>query len=248
MRAFAALLPAALLSTGCLTTGMYRTARVLPEGEGDFTLGFNVVRASVDAPAGTSDGSETFTYPNVVPEISYHLGMAQDVEVGGRLALGAGMIELDTKYRFLHAPTTHLAVQPAVGYRALGFVEGFHASLPLIVTRDLAPRIALNAAVFGNYTSFSTTEDFTADDLDVRGDTVFVGGAVGLQFRSRGSFHFMPAVEVQRSVYRGGDARDAPHLTAVIFGVALGWGADERARKMDEQLDRIERKLDGPAP
>jgi hypothetical protein len=243
------LLAAALLSTGCLTTGMYRTAHVLPQDEGDFTMSFNVVRATVEEPAGEPGvGSETFTYPNVVPEISYHYGMAENVEVGGRLALGAGMIEVDTKWRFLHTPGLHLAVQPAVGYRGLGFFEGFHGSLPLILTRDLRPRMSLNASVFGSYTHFTATDSFDDGDIDLVGDTVFVGGALGVQFRSRGSFHFMPAIEVQRSVYRGGDLLDAPDVTAVIFGVSVGWGADERARKMDEQLDRIERKLDRPAP
>jgi hypothetical protein len=247
MRALAALVSAALLTTGCLTSGMYRTAHVLPPGEGDFALNFSVVRASVDEPEGTAAGSETFTYPNVVPELSYHYGMAQDVEVGGRIAPGAGMIELDTKYRFLGGPSLHLAVQPALGYRTLGFVEGFHGALPIILTHDVKPGLALNASVFGSYTHFSTTEDFEEDDLDFRGDNVMVGGAVGVEFETPSGFHFMPAVELQRSVYRGGDARDAPHITALILGVTMGWGADERARKVDQQLDRIERKLDRAA-
>lgn len=246
------LLAAALLSTGCLTTGMYRTADVLPPDEGDFALGFSVVRATVDEPEDpmdpTAGGSETFTYPNLVPEISYHYGMAEDVEIGGRIALGAGMIELDTKYRFLHTPGLHVAVQPAIGYRSLGFIEGFHASLPVILTREVRPRMSLNASVFGTYSNFSATDDFDSEDLDFAGDTVMVGGGVGVQFRTRGSFHFMPALEVQRSVYRGGDVSDAPDITAVIFGVAIGWGANERARKVDQQLDRIEQKLDRQTP
>lgn len=246
MRALAMLPAVALLGTGCLTSGLYRTAHVVPEGEGDFAIGMSIVRATVDEPQ--SAGDATFTYPNVVPELSYHYGVAEDVEFGGRIALGVGMIELDTKYRFARSGSTHVAVQPAVGYRSLGFIEGFHGTLPLIVTQDLKPGVAFNASVFGTYTHFSATGDFDAEDLDFRGDTLNVGGAVGIEFTTPSGFHFMPALELQRSLSREGAARDLPHITAVIFGVTAGWGADERARKADRQLDRIEQKLDRAAP
>lgn len=242
MRALTLLSAAALLGTGCLTSGMYRTAHVLPEGEGDFSLNVSVVRATVDEPGGP--GSATVTYPNLVPEISYHYGVARDAEVGGRIALGAGMFELDAKYRFFRGEATHLAVQPAAGYRSLGWIEGFHGTLPVILTQDLKPGISLNVSAFGTYTSYSVTDDFESDDLDLAGDMLAVGGALGFQFETRSGFHFMPAVEVQRSVHRSGDVQDLPDVTALILGVTFGWGADERARKMDQQLDRIEGKVD----
>jgi hypothetical protein len=242
MRALALVSAAALLGTGCLTSGMYRTAHVLPEGEGDFSLNVSVVRATVDEPAGPA--TTTVTYPNLVPELSYHYGVARDAEVGGRIALGAGLFEVDAKYRFFRGQALHLAVQPAVGYRSLGWIEGFHGTLPLILTHDLTPGISLNASAFGTYTSYSATDDFSTDDLNLAGDMLAVGGAIGFQFETRSGFHFMPAVEMQRSVYRSGDVQDLPDVTAVILGVTFGWGADERARKMDRQLDRIEEKVD----
>jgi len=244
MRARALLSAAALLGTGCLTSGMYRTAHVLPEGEGDLSMNVNVVRATVDEPRAAGAGSATFTYPNLVPEISYHYGVAPDAEVGGRIALGVGMFEVDAKYRFFHGDAVHLAIQPAAGYRSMLWIEGFHATLPLILTQDLKPGISLNVSAFGTYTHFTATEDFGEDDLDFRGDTLNAGGALGFEFRTPSGFHFMPALEVQRSVHRSGDIADAPEITAVILGVTLGWGADERARKVDRQLDRIERKVD----
>jgi hypothetical protein len=210
MRAPTLLLPATLLLTGCLTTGMYRTAHVLPQGEGDFAINFSVVRATLDDPRESAPGTTTFTYPNVLPELSYHYGISENVEVGGRFALGAGMIELDTKYRLLRSRPLHLAVQPAVGYRSLGFIEGFHGALPIILTHDLTPSISLNTSLFGSYTRFATTDSVDTDDLDLSGDSVNLGGGVGIQFRTPAGFHFMPALEIQRSVHRGGDARDAP--------------------------------------
>jgi hypothetical protein len=244
MRALALLSAAALLGTGCLTSGMYRTAHVLPEGEGDLSFNVNVVRATVDEPAASGAGSATFTYPNLVPEISYHYGAGPDVEVGGRVALGVGMFEVDAKYRFFRGDGIHLAIQPAAGYRSMLWIEGFHGTLPLILTRDLSPGTSLNLCAFGTYTHFTATEDFGEDDLDFRGDTMNVGGALGFEFRTPSGFHFMPALEVQRSVYRSGDVVDAPDITALILGVTMGWGANERERKMDRQLDRIEEKID----
>lgn len=245
MRRYLVLLPAAFTMSGCLTVGMYRTAHVLPEGEGDFGLNFSVVRASVDAPAGTNLGSTVFTYPNVVPEISYHYGVSENTEAGGRIAPGAGMIELDLKYRLLRAGSLHVAVQPAAGYHALAFIEGFHGSLPVIVTHDIKPRVSLNASVFGSFTHYRFTEGLSSDNVDLGGDTVNVGGAVGVQFRTKGGFHFMPGVEVQRSVHRSGDViGEIPKITSVVFGIMMGWGADERMGKIDKQMDRIEDKLD----
>ena len=245
MRRYLVLLAAAFTMSGCLTMGVYRTAHVMPEGEGDFGLNFSVVRATIDEPSGTSIGKTSFTYPNLIPEIAYHYGMSENTEVGGRIALGAGMIELDVKYRLLHSDALDLAVIPAAGYQALFFIEGFHGSLPVVLTYDLKPRVSLNVSAFGNYTHYSFTESSTSDNLDLSGDTINAGGAIGVEFRSRGGFHFMPGIEVQRSVHRSGDfIGEIPNITSVIFGVMMGWGPNERLRKMDRQMDRIEQKLD----
>jgi len=116
------------VNLGCLSSGIYRTAHVLPKGEGDFAMTFSVMRASTgdityedETGQTVTDEGKTVTIPNLFPEFSYHLGVASDLEIGGRVALSSAMLELGMKYRFVVGPgdDLHLAVQPAVGYRAL---------------------------------------------------------------------------------------------------------------------------------
>src|SRR4051812_50180235 len=85
-----------LLMPACMTTGMYRTAHVLPKGEGDFSMSFSVVRVTMENPlkdlgkeasggvggspgSGGSTGSApldrdtaTLTDPHFSPELSHH--------------------------------------------------------------------------------------------------------------------------------------------------------------------------------
>ncbi len=231
---------ATLGATGCLNVGVYRTARSLPEGEGDLSLTWSYVRATVAArDVTTVDGEEvvadgeseaTFGYPNVVPEIAYHHGVLDDLELGGRLAPTAGFGELDAKYRFYgsNAERMHLAVQPTLGYRGLGFINGVHTSLPLIATFDVARAVSLNAAVFGMFTSYDASVENAQDELDFGGDSLVGGASVGVQLRSSSGFHFMPALELQRTLARSGDVESLPDISSVIFAITMGWGAKEQ--------------------
>jgi len=155
-----------VVAPGCFATGVYRTARTVPKGEGDFTMGFNVVRLTMENPlrdtaAGQPTGGDTltFTYPNLIPELAYHYGVVDNVEIGGRLVLSAGLIEMDAKYRFLgdDSSTTHVALAPSIGYHALGLAEGVQATLPLIFTHDLTDSISLNLGAFGSFSHYGTT-------------------------------------------------------------------------------------------
>jgi hypothetical protein len=245
--------------SACMTAGMYRTAHVLPQNTGDLSLHMNVTRLTTkletieqnqNGEFVTTKKDFTVNYPNIIPEVSYHYGIADDFEVGGRVALGSAMIEIDGKYRFVGGPneTLHLAVQPALGYRSFGIIEGAHLSVPLIATYDFNDNISLNGSGFATYTHYRTPTDFdSSDNANFGGDTIVAGGALGVQFETMSGFHIMPAMEVQRSAYRGGDAKDLPKWTAIIFGVTLGWGGDKEMRKlnkMDDKLDRIDDKLD----
>ena len=227
----------ALGTPACLNVGVYRTARTLPEGEGDFSMTWSYVRAKIGKREVTTEvnGQEIvvdeqpaaiFTYPNLVPELAYHHGVTDDLELGGRLALAAGLAELDAKYRFIGSQESefHLAVQPAGGYRALGFIEGFSASLPLIATYDLSDGISINAAGFGMFTSFDTSIEDAEDNVDFSGKSIIAGGSGGIQFRTSGGFHLMPSVEYQHSLSRSGDAQSLPNINSLLVGLTLGWG------------------------
>jgi hypothetical protein len=265
---FALIVGALAVVPACMTTGMYRTAHVLPKGEGDFSMSFSLVRVTMENPlkdlgsggtGGTMPGSGgstsssslnsdtlTFTYPNLIPELSYHYGAATDVEVGGRIALGAGMIELDAKYRFLgdDGSRLHMALAPSAGYRTLGIAEGEHASVPLILTYDLNDDVSFNTAGFGSFSHFASTNRTGSDNANFSGNTVVAGGAVGIDIRSMTGFHFMPAVEVQRSLSHRGDLEELPKYTIVLFGVTMGWGPNRRLERIEQKLDKIDQKID----
>ena len=72
---------------------------------------------------GSTSASEDFdtdlTIPNILGDYAYHLGVAEDFEAGGRIAVGSGLLELDVKYRFLGGADSklHVAVNPAIGYQ-----------------------------------------------------------------------------------------------------------------------------------
>ncbi len=241
---FWGLVGVAMLSQACLTTGMYRTAHVLPEGEGDLALTVSVVRARTDDITNLpGDQSLTYNFPNIIPEVSYHFGVGNDFEIGGRVALGAGMIEADAKYRFFgsDATSTHLALQPALGYRSLGLIEGYHASLPLLFTVDLNHNIAVNTSVFGTFVHYGLPDEFDAENnINFAGESAAGGAGVALELSTASGFHFMPGLEVQRILWRGGDFADAPSITSIIFAVTFGWGPDEDLKA----LNRVEQKVD----
>ena len=65
------------------------------------------------------DPSDAVTVPGLIPELTYHIGVTEDVEFGGRVALGFGYGELDLKYRFHDSDGLHLAVAPALGQAAI---------------------------------------------------------------------------------------------------------------------------------
>jgi hypothetical protein len=217
--------------------GVYRTARTLPEGEGDFTLTWSYVRATVEEHDVTTqiDGEKivvarepkmSFGFPQVVPELAYHHGVAPNLELGGRLAPTAGLGEIDAKYRFLGGDGVplHLAVQPTVGYRGLGFLHGLTTSLPLIATYDVTNAVSINSALFGMYTSYDLNGG--QDDLDFGGNSVSGGLSGGVQFRAKGGFHLMPSVELQRTLARSGVSASLPDITSTIFAVTMGWGPE----------------------
>ena len=147
-----------LLLVGCPSAGIYRTAHVLDKGVGDFGMGFSAFRVTqsdytIKDESGneeTVDGAD-FAFYNLIPELSYHVGVADDWEVGGRIALGSMLMELDAKYRFYHNGPLHLAVQPALGYESFVVLEGPRVTLPLMLTYDLTDNLSVTAFAYGSY-------------------------------------------------------------------------------------------------
>ena len=252
-----------LVLQGCPASGIYRTARTLEQGESDFGLSFNATRyTEPDRTVDNFDGTTTkkkgdsIVLPNLIPELNYHVNVAPNIDFGGRIGLASGLLELDVKYRFVGGPDEklHLALQPAIGYRAMFIVEGAHVTLPLIATYDLTPSLSATIAPYVSYLNLS------AVDKDIGGSfagTMLTGGAVvGVAVRSE-VFYIMPTVDFSQTVADFSSETTTEEGTAkattsdtisyLVFGVSFGWISGKELKKlktMDEKLDRIEKKLD----
>lgn len=231
-------------SGGCLMSGNYHSARTLEKGESQVGLTFSATRytdTTVDNSTNPpTESTDSVVIPNVIPEITYHIGMAENVEVGGRASLGALGLEGDVKYRFYRNDKLHLAIAPAISYQAFVILEGVGLRLPAIMTYQLADNMDFTAAVFGSTTHYSTTGDGTDDFGTFSGTLVSTGGAVGIDLHGE-TFSIRPAVEFTRYVANLDDDSDnSADFNTVNFLVHIAWtGGKEK-----KQLDRIERKID----
>lgn len=260
-----------IVMSGCWSAGVHRTARTLEPGQSDIQFTANVTRvttAKIKAAvtteavpmsaeiAPTRSGGDILSIPNVIPEVAFHSGVKHNLELGGRVALGSMMLELDVKYRFVGDLDSklHVAVAPAVGYRTFVLIEGFHATLPLIATYELNNTIALNGAVYGTYLDLSVTGKDKDGLGALEGKFITTGVAGGIRI-STDDFYFMPGLDYQQSVYQADVANvevisKAKFLVLTLtFGFPLGVNT-RQLKKMDEKLDRIEaRQLQAtPAP
>lgn len=240
--------------SGCLMSGNYHSAKTLGKGESQFGMTFSATR--YDAQTTDSNGvtkTSSIVLPNVIPEFTYHIGMTDDVEVGGRASLGALGLEGDVKYRFFKSDKLHLAIAPAISYQAFIVLQGVGLRLPGILTYQLADNIDFTAAAFGSTTRYSTPGSDSSDFSTFRGTLVSTGGAIGFDLRGE-TFSIRPAVEFTRYVANlsSGSNSSSENFNTVNFLVHIAWtGGKEK-----KQLDRIERKLDnltappapGPAP
>jgi hypothetical protein len=241
-------------SGGCLMSGNYHSAKTLSKGESQVGITFSATRydlESTDSSGGTT--TESIVLPNVIPEVTYHIGMAEDLEVGGRVSLGALALEGDFKYRFLKSDKLHLAIAPAVSYQAFIVLQGVGFRLPAIATFELADNVDFTAALFGSTTRYTVPGDSTDSDFDrFRGTLLSTGGALGFDLHGE-TFSIRPAIELTRYVANLSSDTDSASesFNTVNFLVHLAWtGGREK-----KQLDRIERKLDnltapppGPPP
>jgi hypothetical protein len=231
---------AAACSLACQSPALVRTARTLPEGGSDISFSLNLTRVSLREE--TSDGVplplRDFNLPNPLPDVLYDYGLTDDIELGGRLSLGSGLIEARSKLRFVEAANgaLHVALAPAAGYRVLALVNGPVLTLPLIVTIDLSPRMSFSVGALASYASYSTPSRLEVDDLDLSGNTLYAGGGFGLEFRPAFGIHVMPTVEVQRSVSRRGSVDDLPVIDVLFLGVTLGWASREAPPHAESSL------------
>ena len=241
----------ALALSGCPSAGIYRTAKTLEPGEYDIGTSFNFTRVmqgeykikNEETGINETIKATSLNFPNIIPEFHAHGGIVKNLELGGRVAAGSGLIELDVKYRFLNVANKkfHMAVQPAVGYFALVALEGPSVTLPIILSYDVAKWFSVTAFGYGRYL-YITATDKALDILTM--NALNLGGGVGLQFIFK-DFYIMPSVDVAGTVANFDNSiLGNMNLTTLIVGLNFGWIGGRHKQKVEDQLDRIEKKLD----
>lgn len=228
---------------GCLMAGNYHSAKTLEKGESQFGVTFSTTRydhRQTDSSGNTT--TDSIVIPNLIPEFVYHIGVAENFEVGGRASLGALGLEGDVKYRFFQSDKLHLAIAPAINYQAFVVLQGVGFRLPGILTYQLADNIDFTAAVFGSTTRYSTVGDSSSSDFDTfRGTLISTGGALGFDLHGA-TFSIRPAVEFTRYVANlssdTGSSSEGFNTVNVLVHLAWTGGREKK------QLDRMERKLD----
>lgn len=246
----------AFVTQGCLSIGVYRTADILPEGEGDFTMTFSATRyegqqsnnSDVDVDTGevTTETvqNDDVVLPNLLPELAYHIGVGENLEVGGRIVILGGLMELDMKYRFLGSDgdTLQMAVQPAIGYRALGNIEGLSASIPWITTYKLNKTLAFNVAPYISYTDFTATDSsFSA----LGGSWLSAGGSVGFKVHGK-TMYFMPQLEVSKMIQelQNSEGSSDSASTIIMFGMTVGFSQGKEMTKLDDMDQKLDKLMD----
>jgi hypothetical protein len=239
------------MSSGCLMAGNYHSAKTLEPGVSSFgtTFSLNAIY---------EDTEQQVAIPNIIPELTYHIGIVDDLEIGGRVALGSLGLEIDAKYRFLEAGGLHLAVAPSVGYMGWVVLQGISTRLPIIATYEITDWFGVSAALYAGYSHYSVAND----DLDhainnFSGDMITYGVAIGPELSGE-TFFIRPAVEFTRYQVmieaEGEDTGWNPFNNLAVM-VHIGWvygrekqQLDRIERKVDDGFDRIEKKLDEKKP
>jgi hypothetical protein len=220
----------ALPFLACQTPAILRTARTLPKGAVDISASVNITNLSTDELVVDGEivrAHYDFTYPNFVPELLLNYGVSDDFEIGGKVSLGSGSLEANVKYRFVHAAdgALHVAAAPSAAYRTLGLVSGPVFTLPLLLTYDVSEGVSLSGGPLISYAAYDVPDSLETDDADIGGDTLYAGGAVGVELRLGRRFHIMPSVELQRSVSRSGEIDDLPDIDLLFLSVTAGFAS-----------------------
>jgi hypothetical protein len=227
-------------STGCLLSGNYHSAKTLGKGESSFGTTFSATTYEVVIDETTGDVGR-FTLPSLLPELTFHVGLQDNLEIGGRVGLLQLAMEGDVKYRFLHSDKLHLAIAPAVSVQSLILINGLTFKLPVVATYELSDNVAFTGSVFGSSTNYSSPNDpnDSGDGLGAfQGNLAATGASFNLEF-SGNAFAVRPGVEYTNYVASFDGENFNPFSTISIFvHLQFTFG------KTKKQLDRIENKLD----
>jgi|GEM_PF-4274612 len=234
---FSALI-ALLGTTGCFATKMSQTAETLGEGRSELALSFNTTQfTNLDA-GGDVDFSGTVV-PNLVPNVHYAVGINDNADFYGNLNPVGLATEFGVKYGVFRTEKSSLALAPMIGWSPMGALAATRFSLPVLFTQRISSSTALTLMGEGLYRRRGQVSNWSEVADSFVGDTMGVGGGIGLELKGR-AFVVRPGLSFTYYSTDFSGADDSVNATLGQLGVTIG----RRSGHVEEQLDRMEKKID----
>lgn len=226
-------------SSGCFATKMTQTAEPLGDGNGEIGLSWNSSQLTDIA-----DGSSPGLLPSLFPNVHLGLGMADNVDMFANVSVASWSTDVGAKYVPIRTETGSFALAPYVGFSPWGALASTRVGLPVMYTRKLSPKLSftvMGEALYRKRGDVSSGTWEWVDDLvnSFSGDTMGVGGGIGLEFRGR-ALAIRPALSYTYYTAQFSGSDDPLKIGVGQFGLTFA-----RANgRIEAQLDRIEGKLD----
>jgi len=226
-------------ATGCFATKMAQTAEPLGDGNNELALSFNTSQFANLTEGGNGASA---TLPNLIPNFHWGVGIGDDMDLYGSVNFVGWYTELGLKYVPLQTENGNLAVAPLVGLSPLGALASLRLAVPVLYTHKLNNKTSLTVMGEGVYRrrGNASSGDWSDDAVDAfSGDTLGVGGGIGLEVKGR-AFFVRPSLNY---TYYTASFTGADDPLDIGIG-QLGFTFGRVGGKVEAQLDRIEEKLD----
>jgi hypothetical protein len=231
-------------ASGCFSTKMTQTAEPLGAGNGEIALSWNTTQIS-----NLGDQPGSLTLPSLLPNAHFALGVADNVDVFANLSIASWSTDIGVKYVPIRTESGSFALAPYLGLSPWGALASSRLGLPIMYTRKLNPKLLLTVMGEGLYrkrgaaSADSWESGWVGNLVDTfGGDTIGVGGGIGLEFRGR-ALSIRPALSYTYYTAQFDGAEDSVNVGIGQFGLTFA-----RANgRVEAQLDRIEEKIDALA-
>jgi len=230
--------------TNCVSLSNYQSAKVNDDGisEIGLTFGWNSY-ARLDS-SGKADEDSVLAIPVILPEISFGTALNKRIEIGGRAMPQTAGIEGTFKWGFYQGKSIYLAIAPSLGLRAFPYGQGF-SRFPLLFTWDINKKFSIHSSLFFGHSQAgeSSNEEYNEWIQKTFGASNSGGMSLGFQFSGE-TFTISPILEVSGISPADPDEVEWEPYGRTGVAIYLGW----KLGKENQQLDRIEKKLDETSP
>lgn len=198
---------------GCPAAQTFTTARTLPVGTVQHTIGVESLGAVVDETTCT-EGEEGCVSDPIgwvaipFPMYGMRAGLTEQLEIGGRFSF-AGQAGVDLKVQLVRSEAFDLAIDPSIS-SSFGF--GFF-SLPILASLNIGDAVTLTLAPKASYLLLFGDNDSLVDGF-------FLGGGANIQIRIADAVAFTPGFDYQRLM-----GTDETGLAFFSVGIGLSFGA-----------------------